>query len=399
MSETKPKIYKASPLGITSSLIDYDAKAATARLQRFGHAAYIVGGGVRDLLLGIHPKDFDIATSASPKEIRKIFRNSRLIGRRFQIVHLFYRDRKIIEVATFRDIDREAPQLSDQAEGDEEVQKMDENVFGTESTDALRRDITINALFFDPQADSVIDYVGGVDDIRKGIVRMIGDPVTRFREDPVRMLRLIRHAARAGFAIERETHQALKPCGELLNTVAGARLYLEVTKDLTRGLSLKTLREYAAHGLLQTLLPDVADPAALQPGSLCSRLLHGVDTLARSGTPPPMTLALTALTLAREFSVKSTAELAEIIKNRNGARDAVAHGFHPLPLPRKEREKINGILTAWISCYAPEKRPIKRATLSRLPVLDELALFCQFIGRDERDVQVLEMIEEAQEAR
>ena len=188
-----------------------EAQKVIRHLVRSGHQAYLVGGCVRDLLLGRTPKDFDIATDATPSELRELFRNCRIIGRRFRLAHIIFGN-KIIETATFRANPRE----------DEETPPTDElyihrdNVFGTAEQDARRRDFTINGLFYDLSAEKVIDYVDGLDDLRSHSVRTIGDPNVRFREDPVRMLRAVKFAARLGFDIEDQTYRALLSHGKEL---------------------------------------------------------------------------------------------------------------------------------------------------------------------------------------
>src|SRR5215813_11396872 len=185
---------------IARELIDADAEKILRRLRRNGHQAYLVGGCVRDLLLGRTPKDFDIATSATPQEIKDLFRNSRIIGRRFRLAHIFFGS-KIIETSTFRANPREGLEPE---EGEEILIRRD-NVFGTAEEDARRRDFTINGLFYDIEAERVTDYVGGLADLEAHLVRTIGDPDIRFREDPVRILRAIKFAARLSFQMEPAT--------------------------------------------------------------------------------------------------------------------------------------------------------------------------------------------------
>ncbi|MCB0309961.1 MAG: polynucleotide adenylyltransferase PcnB, partial [Bdellovibrionales bacterium] len=192
-----PTIYSRSQHNISRSAIDKDALKIMYRLLRHNYEAFLVGGGVRDLLLEKEPKDFDISTDATPNQIRSLFRNCRIIGRRFKLAHIYFRGGKIIEVSTFRD---ESAPID--VQDDEELRRYGRDVkrdnrYGTAETDAFRRDITINGLFYDLSNFSVIDYVGGMSDLRAKIIRVIGNPDERFQEDPVRMLRVIRHAARA----------------------------------------------------------------------------------------------------------------------------------------------------------------------------------------------------------
>jgi poly(A) polymerase len=205
-------------MSIPHEQIDADAEKVVRRLTRNGYAGYLVGGCVRDLLLGRKPKDFDVATSATPQEIKALFRNCRIIGRRFRLAHIFFGS-KIIETSTFRANPREveADELTENVpegaalppEEPAELLIRRDNVFGTAEEDARRRDFTINGLFYDLDADKVIDYVEGLPDLEKKVVRTIGDPQIRFREDPVRILRAIKFAARLDFEIEPASYQAI----------------------------------------------------------------------------------------------------------------------------------------------------------------------------------------------
>src|SRR6185436_6701804 len=182
---------------------------------RFDHTAYLVGGCVRDLLVGRKPKDFDIATTATPRQVRRAFSNCRIIGRRFRLAHVYFQNGKVIEVATFRARDVRDPEEfvengSDGEDGDADILIRDDNVFGTPEEDALRRDFTINALFYDVNKETVLDHAEGLADLRRRSVRTIGDPATRFREDPIRILRAIKFAARLDFVIEAKTLAALR---------------------------------------------------------------------------------------------------------------------------------------------------------------------------------------------
>jgi poly(A) polymerase len=232
---------------IRSRDIDPDAMKIVYRLHGMGFAAYVVGGAVRDLLLGRKPKDFDLATDARPGQIKKRFGNAYVIGRRFRLVHVRFQGNKVIEVATFRRI-TEAVEV-----GETEAEIIQVDSYGTPAEDAFRRDITINALFYDPIEDAVIDHVGGLEDMARRIVRCIGDPVVRFREDPVRIWRVLRHAARLDFRLDESVRKAIPECLPLLGHCSGARLYEELNKDLARspGPVFTRLREY---GVLGTIL-------------------------------------------------------------------------------------------------------------------------------------------------
>lgn len=234
------------------SRIDADADRVVRRLARHGHKAYLVGGCVRDLLVGRRPKDFDVATSATPNEVKALFRNCRIIGRRFRLAHVFFGP-KIIETSTFRanpreDEDADAPDL---------LIRRD-NVFGTEEEDAVRRDFTINGLFYDVEKEEVIDHVAGLTDLEAGLVRTIGDPDVRFREDPVRMLRAIKFAARLDFTIEPATYAALLRQRFEIRKCAAPRVVEEVYRLVRGGAARRSMELLAETGLLSILAPHLA---------------------------------------------------------------------------------------------------------------------------------------------
>lgn len=226
MSLRKPVIVKRSQHTVSRRDIDPDALSVMRHLNRNGHKAYLVGGGVRDILLGRKPKDFDISTDAEPPRIRKLFRNCFLIGRRFRLAHIRFGRDKVIETSTFR---RPPPESTDGAK-DGDLLQWDDNAFGTPEEDARRRDFTINAMFYDLSDFSLIDHVGGLNDLRKSLIRSIGDPNIRFREDPVRMLRAVRFAARLGFRIESATRRAIIKHHADISLASPARLLDEIYK-------------------------------------------------------------------------------------------------------------------------------------------------------------------------
>jgi poly(A) polymerase len=229
--------------------IDQDALMVLYRLKDAGYSGYLVGGGVRDLFLGKKPKDFDISTDARPGQIRKLFRNSRTIGRRFRLVQVFFRDNKIIEVSTLRS------QSEYDEDGEDNRVLPANNTFGTLEEDAFRRDLTINSLFYEVKQKTVIDYVGGVQDLKNGIIRLVGDPERRITRDPVRMLRAIRHAARAGFKIEEATWQAIVRHREKIELCPVSRIRDELLKDLQGGASQTWAKLAFETGLLYLLFP------------------------------------------------------------------------------------------------------------------------------------------------
>jgi len=270
---------------IPENLLDPDAVKVVRRLRRAGHQAYLVGGCVRDLLLGIGPKDFDIATSAHPNQVKDTFRNSRLIGRRFRLAHVFFRGGKIVEVSTFR-----ANPLDELADLPADLLIRHDNVFGNEQEDARRRDFTINALFYNIADYSVIDYVGGLDDLEAGLVRTIGDPDIRFREDPVRMMRAVEFASRLGFAITPDSYEAILDHRKEIAKSAPPRVTEELSQSLKGGHALPTFLLLREVGLLDVLLPELAqvlrEPDPEHPhgaGHLFWALLDVLDAERRRG--------------------------------------------------------------------------------------------------------------------
>ncbi|MBI5852478.1 MAG: poly(A) polymerase, partial [Planctomycetes bacterium] len=271
-----------SPSGLDTRLLDQDAVRAIVRLQSFGHEAYLVGGCVRDLLLGHRPKDFDIATSARPPAVKRTFpRNSRIIGRRFKLAHLhFDGNRKILEVSTFR----RPPEQGEDDGDDEDLLITRDNEFGTAEQDAVRRDFTINALFLDPNRDELIDHVGGLDDIERGMLRTIGDPFVRFREDPVRILRAIKFAGRLGLSIEERTATAMRDVAPDLVRAAPPRVLEEILRLLRGGHAFDAIERMRDCGALRAILPVVdgfLDSASRDDRLMFWRTLEALDGRAR----------------------------------------------------------------------------------------------------------------------
>jgi len=258
------------------------------RIHEAGFAAYLVGGGVRDALVGLNPKDFDVATDASPEELRSLFRNSRIIGRRFRLVHVVY-GRDIIEVATFR----ASHDKGNGGEIGESGRIVRDNVFGSIEEDALRRDFTVNALYFNIADHSVVDYAGGLDDIEAGIFRLIGDPVTRCEEDPVRVLRAVRLAAKLEFEIEPVTLAAMEQTAHLLANQAPARMFEEVLKLFQGGYAKASFAAVKDHKLLQYLFPLLAKRLDNNPSAELLKMLNAAlaNTDKRVSQGKPITPA------------------------------------------------------------------------------------------------------------
>lgn len=332
---------------ITPGQIDSDALKVVRRLQRFGHSAYLVGGCVRDLLLKRTPKDFDVVTSASPTDVRKLFRNCRLIGRRFRLAHILFRA-KIIETATFR------AAASPQAEEGDLLIRSD-NVFGTEREDAYRRDFTINALFFDPVERVLIDYIGGLEDLVAKKLRFIGDPDIRVREDPVRILRAIKFAARLGFQMEERTFRAVVRYKDELVRAAPPRLLEEILRMLRHQGAEESFRLMWETGALEVLLPEVAmylsrslDRGEIRdPGAGLFAYLRALDGLEQQEVASsavllaalllhPVNDALACLS-AYELTPASPA-VAEV------ARELTHKLVERLRMPRRDAERIQQIL-------------------------------------------------------
>ncbi|MFN0058437.1 MAG: polynucleotide adenylyltransferase PcnB [Planctomycetota bacterium] len=330
--------------------IDPDALRVLYHLHRSGCRAYLVGGGVRDLMLGRTPKDFDIATDARPRRLKKMFRNCRIIGRRFRLAHLHFPGDKIIEVATFR-----SSSENDAIEREGELIRRD-NVFGTPHEDARRRDLTINGLFYNIADFSVIDYVGGVDDLRRGIVRTIGDPVQSFREDPVRMLRALRHATRLGFALEAETHEAILSEREEILKANESRLLEELYKDLSSGCArpyFETLQEYK---LLKLLIPELYKTFRRKVGAELGRemlfdSLDRLDRLHQAKIPLSNAVGVAALFAPLILPVVRQLEQSTGVTPIASAHELFAEALKPafqnLRIYRRDEERLWQLLSAW----------------------------------------------------
>src|SRR5512132_985467 len=243
-----PQRVPQSRHGVTRNAISASALKVCDVLADKGYAAYVVGGAVRDILLGIEPKDFDVATDARPEQIKPLFRRALMIGRRFRLVHVMLGP-ETIEVSTFRGAD------SQTSEKDEHGRVLRDNVFGTVEEDARRRDFTVNALYYDCKSGDILDYHGGLADLKKRTLRIIGDPETRFREDPVRMLRAVRLAAKLGLSIDSATRAPIKRLAPLLENVPPPRLFEEMLKLLLSGHASAALRQLRNEGLHKGLMP------------------------------------------------------------------------------------------------------------------------------------------------
>ena len=350
--------------------LDQDAVRIIKRLTRFDHTAYLVGGCVRDLLLERQPKDFDIGTSATPRQIKRLFSNCRIIGRRFRLAHIYFQNGKIIEVATFRARDggepaEEAVTPTAPEEGDDLLIR-DDNVFGTPEEDALRRDFTINALFYDVNAETVLDHAGGLSDLRRRSVRTIGDPATRFREDPIRILRAIKFAARLDFDIEPKTLAALRQTRSEIPKAAPPRVLEELNRFCRGAAARRSFQLMLDTGVFEVVLPELQSTYGTEGperdalfallGSLDARVLGGLEVCA-----------------GEIFAALLFAPLApKLAASHHDARTVVDDVLRPiavrLRVARKDQERARQALATLARLVPP--RPMKRglrAAIQRRP--------------------------------
>lgn len=364
----KPKIYTAKDHHIRENLIDQDALSVITRLQGAGHTAYLVGGGVRDLLLNREPKDFDISTSALPEEIKKLFgRSCVLIGRRFRLAHVRF-GKKIIEVATFRA----------GSEGEELIVR--DNIWGTPEEDALRRDFTFNGLFYDPSDHRIIDYVGGYKDLKKNYLCSIGKPVVRFKQDPVRMIRCLKFHARFGFKIDPACIKAIRECQDEILKSAPPRLLEEFLRMLESGASEPFFDTLHAHGLLKPLFPVIDEMLSGEIKQRVHAFLHAADEAIKSG------LSFDRSTLAASLAYPLVEKVIEVnFKDKSPTLQDLHHicantvhelfvEVHPR-FTRRLCHNILFILDAQFRLTPITKRPVR---LERLSKLAEFPLAIQF---------------------
>jgi poly(A) polymerase len=337
----QPKVYTSDFHNISSQQIDSHARYVIQELRQAGHKAYLVGGGVRDLLLKRRPKDFDISTSAKPEEIRAIFRNAILIGRRFRLAHIRF-GKKIIEVATFRAGETSQAHLI-----------LRDNVWGTEEEDVLRRDFTINGLLYDPETGEIIDYVDGYLDLSHKILRTIGEPSARFSQDPVRMIRLLKFCARFQFTIDAPTLEALLLCkGEIVKS-SSARILEELLRMLESGAAKPFFHLLQEYGLLHSLLPELAHFFTLHADNRVLPLLGEIDDEIQkhSETPLDRSLLLAGLIFplfdeylkVHRTHGKKAPHLGEIDQAAHYVIDCLFSSF--FQLPRRMRAMIGFLLT------------------------------------------------------
>ncbi len=314
--DSGPRIIPVEVHGIRREQIHSCALKTTRALKEAGYSAFVVGGAVRDLLLGREPKDFDVATDALPEQVRQVFRRSRLIGRRFQIVHV-YCGADTIEVTTYRAASLPKEDESDDDDDSrvtaEDGMLLRDNVFGNQAEDAERRDFTVNALYYDPETEEVWEWHGGVEDAKKKVLRIIGDPIQRFREDPVRMLRAARFAAKLDFHIDPATRAPIAELASMLERIPSARLFDEMMKLLLSGHAERGVRQLRAEGLHHGILPmldTILDDPERQ--KLLHVALHDTDQRVRQGHSASPAFMLACLLW---FDMQ-----AELKRNRNSGQ-------------------------------------------------------------------------------
>jgi poly(A) polymerase len=380
----QPVIVPRSEHPISRSQVDADALKVLYRLHQNGYMAYLVGGSVRDLLLGRHPKDFDIGTSAHPYQVKRLFRNCWIIGRRFRLAHVRFGP-KTIEVATFRrqvsvaeqeaadaadDVLASVPDSVPLSNEDRDRLVHRDNTFGTPEEDAFRRDFTINALFYDIGTFSIIDYTGGLDDLRAGLIRSIGDPAERFQEDPVRMLRAVAMAARLDFRIDAPIDDAIAAHRDDIARSAPARLVEEFYKLLRSGSAEKAFRMLAARRLLEPIAPELQT----RGGDALWESLGALDAYRKRFDTAPETLTnailLGSLLLPLGYTLRSLSP-APVAEGDFRKEPRISLGM--LPLARRDVERLRQLLGLQRRLVDMSLSPkAKRALMHRAPFREAL---------------------------
>jgi poly(A) polymerase len=381
------------PPEIPVERLDPEALKVIARLRHMHHEAYFVGGCVRDLLLGHTPKDFDVATSAHPGEVRAIFRNCRLIGRRFRLAHVYFRGGKVIEVATFRKNPTDLAPEGDDGTPEGDLLITRDNVFGTAEEDAVRRDFTVNGMFYDVAAGEVVDYVGGRADLEAHRMHTIGDPEVRIREDPVRSLRAVRFASRLGFTIAPDTFEAMRRHAGELARCAPARVLEEIFKILRCGGAARAFQLLRACGALQIILAALG--AALEDWDDERRRsffahLGALDQLVRSGVEVSEAVLLASLVM--HLGTGPGAAPAEPAGKSAGreADDLMAGLVSTSRLPRRVAERVRLALNAQRHFREPPRGRRAKKIVNHSYFIDALQLLEISVGATGRGGELLE---------
>ncbi len=380
--EVEPRILPRSEHPISRRDIDKNALKVLYRLHNAGYLAYLVGGSVRDLMMGRSPKDFDIGTNAKPNEIRRLFSNSRIIGRRFRLVHVFFHDGGVVEVSTFR----RDPDPEEQRGEPGELLITSDNTYGTPRQDAFRRDFTVNALFYNVADYTVIDHVGGIDDLERKLIRAIGEPAVRFREDPVRMLRACEFAGRLGVGIESRTQEAIHSHGRELEKASPARVTEEIIQLIKCGRAGAAMQWMLELDLLQVLLPEayaMLSAGARGLGDL-GQILPVIDRMVAEDRPLPDTGLLAALLLPKvmlkrldvEASTGRPMRRAEI---ETMIQEEIAPFFSRLTLSNLRAQQVYHALLGFQRLCEPSGSAHERVKLARKPYFDDALLLFEIL--------------------
>ena len=378
-----PEIIQRPDHIISRSAISDNALKVLYRLKKAGYESHLVGGGVRDLLLGKTPKDFDIATEALPEEVLALFRNCRLIGRRFRLAHVRF-GREIIEVATFR----ASPKASEeQHQIHESGRILRDNVYGSVEDDAWRRDFTINALYYNIRDFSVTDYVDGMRDITAQTLRLIGDPSVRFREDPVRMLRAVRFMNKLDFSIHPETEEALINAIELLRDIPPARLFDEVLKLFHSGHAVKNFDLLQHYGLLGILFPQVITCQDPEKMTFIRLALKNTDRRIQQGKPvnPSFLFTILLWKTIREKTNKLT-EQSSYDALQQALSETISSQVQQISLPKRYSIQIREICTLQRTLEKRSKRPLKLLDHPRFRAAYDLLLLRCTNGEVESEI-------------
>jgi poly(A) polymerase len=382
VSETTPRILERAEHPVSRKQFDPNVVKVLYRLHRSGHKAYVVGGGVRDLMLGRRPKDWDIGTDARPQRVRRLFRNSRIIGRRFRLVHIFFKD-QIIEVSTFR----RDPDPGSQASGPDELLITNDNVFGSEREDAFRRDFTVNALFYNVADFTVIDHVGGIDDLGRRLIRTIGDADVRFREDPVRMMRACELAGRLDFGIDGAAQEAIHRQREEIGKASPARLTEELVQLLRCGHAASALHWMMELGLLEALLPEAYAMVAAGERGLgeFERILPVIDSRVAAGREPSDTVLLAALLLPSVILRRHDVEaLNQRPLRRGGLLEITRETLEPFldrfALSRQRREGVVQSILGYHRLLEDGWTAARRLGFARRPQFDDTLALLEILS-------------------
>lgn len=373
----EPKIYTRDEHGIDISRIDSHAYYILQKLHQNGFEAYIVGGGVRDLLLGQKPKDFDISTSARPEEIKKVFPNSILIGRRFRLAHIRF-GKKVFEVSTFR---------SGNITDDSLI--IHDNVWGTAEEDVMRRDFTCNGLFYDGQNETVIDYVDGLPDVKKNFLRVIGKPYVRFKQDPVRMIRMLKFIGRYGFEADPDADQALLECRSEILKSSQARILEELLRMLESGHASQFFKLMTDKGLMQILLPKLGEFLETDEGNNVFSYLKEVDQAVRE--PKGLSYDRAVLLSCIVYPMLEKHLNVHYLEGGHVPHLGTIHGetyslinetFLPFfKIPRRMKGKMTSIITSQFRITPITKRRPKKVRIPRILDFDLAVSFATFRNR------------------